>query len=198
MTTAHRATWSFARGSANQGGAYFHVPSQHKSVLDMPANLDMKTRDDAKFGKMTEEERKALAEALNTTESKELLAKVEKGGEYYVDEADLDAEVARLDALDKEEVDYGSSSDDSSDESDEEAELMRELEKVKAERAAEKLQRQQEEEERQKKEMDAAVMTSNPLLGGLANAGGYTNDRGSVKRRWTDETFSRTSHVTGS
>ena len=29
-----------------------------------------------------------------------------------------------------------------------------------------------------------AVMTSNPLLGGLANAGGYTNDRGSVKRRW--------------
>ena len=29
---------------------------------------------------MTEEERKALAEALNTTESKELLAKVEKGG----------------------------------------------------------------------------------------------------------------------
>ena len=44
MTTAHRATWVTAKGSEEQGGTRYFVPSQQRSVKDAPGYLTLKTR----------------------------------------------------------------------------------------------------------------------------------------------------------
>ena len=82
--------------------------------------------------------------------------------------------------------------DDDDDEEDDTAELLRELEKIKRERAAEQARVDQAEAEATEAERDARIATANPLLNlaaALGNAPGInTTAPGTfaVKRRWDD------------
>ncbi|KAH9044252.1 Cwf15/Cwc15 cell cycle control protein [Lactarius hengduanensis] len=83
--------------------------------------------------------------------------------------------------------------DDDDEEEDDTAELLRELEKIKRERAAEQARIEQAEAEATEAERDARIATANPLLNlaaALGNAPGInTTAPGTfaVKRRWDDD-----------
>jgi len=87
------------------------------------------------------------------------------------------------------------SDDDDDDDEDETAELLRELEKIKRERAEEKTRQEQVQSASQAAEREVEIATSNPLLN-LAAALGQQTPSGlnttapgtfSVKRRWDDD-----------
>lgn len=94
---------------------------------------------------------------------------------------------------------FFSDSDEDSDEEDDTAELLRELEKIKRERAEEKERLEREQNASQQAERDAEIATSNPLLNLAAALGqGPNNGVGvsttapgtfAVKRRWDDGEF---------
>lgn len=98
---------------------------------------------------------------------------------------------------DKDEEDKDDESEEDSDEEeDDTAELMRELDKIKRERAEEKERQEREQSASQMAEREAEIATSNPLLN-LANALGQSTPGGvsttapgsfAVKRRWDDGT----------
>ncbi|KAJ2931555.1 hypothetical protein H1R20_g5613, partial [Candolleomyces eurysporus] len=93
-----------------------------------------------------------------------------------------------------EDEDEDESEEEDSDEEDETAELMRELEKIKRERAEEKARQEREQSESNAVQREAEIATANPLLN-LAAALGQSPDGlnttapGSfqVKRRWDDD-----------
>ena len=78
--------------------------------------------------------------------------------------------------------------DDDDDDDDETEELMRELERIKQERAQEAAKREREEAENELKERDSAILQGNPLLDptrvGSSGGGGGSF---AVKRRWDDD-----------
>lgn len=92
-------------------------------------------------------------------------------------------------------TDQKHSDDDESDEEDDTAALLRELEKIKRERAEDKarLEREQSASEAASREIDIA--TANPLLNLAAALGQPTNINTTapgtfaVKRRWDDGSF---------
>ena len=87
--------------------------------------------------------------------------------------------------------------DEEDDEEDDTAELLRELEKIKRERAAEQARVEQAEAEATDAEREAQIATANPLLNlaaALGNAPGVnTTAPGTfaVKRRWDDGPYLR-------
>lgn len=89
----------------------------------------------------------------------------------------------------------GDDDDDDDDEEDDTAELLRELEKIKRERAAEQARVEQAEAEATEAEREAQIATANPLLNlaaALGNAPGInTTAPGTfaVKRRWDDGSY---------
>ncbi|KAK7691911.1 hypothetical protein QCA50_005316 [Cerrena zonata] len=79
---------------------------------------------------------------------------------------------------------------------DDTAELLRELEKIKRERAAEKERQEQEESNKTAAEREAEIATANPLLNLAAALGQNPNGVNTtvpgtfaVKRRWDDGTY---------
>jgi protein CWC15 len=91
--------------------------------------------------------------------------------------------------------DDSSSSDDDDDDEDETAALLRELEKIKRERAEEKARQERERAQMEQSSREDEIALGNPLLN-LENAmkGGSGKSRGSngvasfgVKRRWDDD-----------
>lgn len=85
------------------------------------------------------------------------------------------------------------SEEDSDDEEDETAQLLRELEKIKRERAEEQAKKEREQSGQNAASNDARIATANPLLNlaaalGQAPAGLNTTVPGSfsVKKRWDD------------
>jgi protein CWC15 len=87
------------------------------------------------------------------------------------------------------------SEDDDDDDEDETAQLMKELEKIKAERAAAAAQKAREEEEAKEKR-EEEIAKGNPLLNdGIKDKEAFTDDGSSsvasfgVKRRWDDGEF---------
>ena len=87
---------------------------------------------------------------------------------------------------------FSTSSDEDSDEEDDTAELLRELEKIKRERAEEKERQEQEQNADAQKAREEEIATANPLLNlaaALGQAPGVnTTVPGTfaVKRRWDD------------
>ncbi|KAJ3168958.1 hypothetical protein HDU88_001285 [Geranomyces variabilis] len=73
-----------------------------------------------------------------------------------------------------------SSSDD--DDDDDEAELLRELEKIRKERAEEKERAERERQQAEEQQREEEALTGNPLLDAAAPAKDF-----SVKRRWDDD-----------
>ena len=204
MTTAHRPTFDPARGKDAQRGPAYHQRLQ-------PAHTLLKTRQPGQGGAagvgdrdlraellaaeaahLAKKEGKqpvsqSIAPATNTKRALEQPTPTETETETQ----DPDSESAKrrkileetrdIDKDDSDSSNSDSSDEDDDDSEDETAELMRELEKIKRERADAKAR---EEAERAAKEQDAReeeIAYGNPLLNP-----NKPQDFG-IKRRWDDD-----------
>ncbi|KAI9760966.1 MAG: complexed with cef1p [Chaenotheca gracillima] len=201
MTTAHRPTFDPARGKEAQRG-----PAYHQRLL--PAHTQLKVRQPGQGGDADREVRDLRADLLKAEASHFKKSEDQAGspevdeeagstivsakrriedGQANHDDEDEDPESKRrrileetrdIDADSDGSGDASSEEESDDDEEDETAELLRELEKIKKERAD---QREKEEQERLAKEEESRehdIARGNPLL----NAGDF-----SVKRRWDDD-----------
>ncbi|KAL8433205.1 hypothetical protein Efla_004752 [Eimeria flavescens] len=198
MTTAHRPTWHNALGGEGQGGTRLAQATTKRSARDQPGELKLKTRaaDQLPKGK----DRKALAEELKKKEAthkanqkKTLLTltalpaidlvvfHAEMENPFPEDADDVEAPVAAA-----KKTEEGNSSSEESD--DEEEELLRELEKIKKERAEKEAAAERALEEQRRAEQQERMLRANPLL--LNSKDGEEGEGGEVtalKRRWDDE-----------
>ncbi|KAJ2361568.1 complexed with cef1p [Coemansia sp. RSA 2611] len=198
MTTAARPTFDTAKGKEEHEFSYL------TSAKDLPSHTKLKTRRPGQGGEdeQTVEElrleleaaekrhfaSKALGSSLSTTQSDPQRLADEKT--RYIEMAQrLDAESDASDASDADASsgsESGSASSAEDDESEDESEdetamLMRELEKIKRERAEEKAREEQEDMERR-------------LMDGGPSAGGnplLAKQDFSVRRRWDDDVVFR-------
>jgi protein CWC15 len=146
MTTAHRPTWNPAQASKDQGGNRSIAPPNQYSSRDLPGHKVLKVRQPGQ---------NTLDEIATRNLKDELLRKEEEARRKRNRNEDDDDEdnppkkpkLLEIDfAADADDSDNDSSSDDDnqsesssdseSDSSDDEDELQRELEKIRAERAA--------------------------------------------------------------
>ncbi|KAF1847388.1 Cwf15/Cwc15 cell cycle control family protein-like protein [Cucurbitaria berberidis CBS 394.84] len=199
MTTAHRPTFDPARGKEAQRG-----PAYHQRLL--PAHTTLKHRQPGQGGDAEYVKRDLRAELLeaearhfakkngtyveseSATEPsnapKRQLDAVSAADESEEDQADQKRR--RIEMLEKfREIDADDSSDESEssddddeDEEDETAALMRELEKIKKERAAAKAKEEAEHAAEEEEQREIDVARGNPLL----NARDFA-----MKRRWDDD-----------
>ncbi|XP_024375320.1 uncharacterized protein [Physcomitrium patens] len=192
MTTAARPTWAPAKGGSEQGGVRMFGPSQKFSSRDLASHTQLKLRKD---GQDTTEEirRRDLRAELEDREHRHFSSKEKsyddrdrrKGSTAgYLDGSKRDTEerseraaIKNVDADDSD-VEVPSDSDESDDE-DDTAELLAELERIKKERAEEKLRKERQLQEEEMKAKESELIRGNPLL----------NSTGSfaVKRRWDDD-----------
>lgn len=197
MTTAHRPTFSSAKGGKHNTKDY--APSLQYSSRDLPAQTALKLReagqdrpDDLvlkdfkadllereakneakkKRGHVDEDNIASAPGLLDSGIAKPPQAKKSK----LVDEVNLDA-----DDPDTEDDGGADDDDDSDDDSDDDtAALMAELERIKQERAEEKRQKEEEEAAEEHERKMQAAMSFNPLR---------QKDSGfSVKARWDEDT----------
>ncbi|KAF2456323.1 Pre-mRNA-splicing factor Cwf15/Cwc15 [Lineolata rhizophorae] len=198
MTTAHRPTFDPARGKEALRG-----PAYHQRLL--PAYTTLKHRQPGqggeadtsrdlraellkaeaahfakKNGNLVEEDepetsaaQKRTIEEATSDESKHEEDPEVKRRRLILEEArDVDAD------SDPEASSDDSEDDDDDDEEDEQAELMRELEKIKRERAEQKAKEEAERTAKEEEEREFKIARGNPLLN--------PNDF-NVKRRWDDD-----------
>ncbi|KAF5375507.1 hypothetical protein D9615_009183 [Tricholomella constricta] len=212
MSTAHRPTWDPAQAKDVKGG------SRQFSVRDMAAHTKLKFRQQGQTSTDEVKKRDLRAELLAAEqEAKNKKRKAEGKPPLPVEGGPADDEANKRRKLLQEALDMdkdddddeeddkkadkdeegGSDEDDSDEEDDEDdtAELLRELEKIKRERAEEKSRLEQEESATTAAARDAEIATGNPLLN-LAAALGQQTPSGinttvpgtfSVKRRWDDD-----------
>uniref|UniRef100_K3XZ43 Cwf15/Cwc15 cell cycle control protein n=1 Tax=Setaria italica TaxID=4555 RepID=K3XZ43_SETIT len=197
MTTAARPTWAPAKGGNEQGGTRIFGPSQKYSSRDLAAHTSLKPR---KEGQQTTEElqKRNLREELEERERKHYSSKDKSYAERDLRKSSsqllLEVIGSKRDAEDKivpREIDADDSdvepkSDDESDEDDDDDDddteaLMAELERIKKERAEEKLRKERQQAEEEAKMKEAELMRGNPLIN-INNPGSF-----SVKRRWDDD-----------
>jgi len=213
MSTAHRPTWDPAQAKDVKGG------SRQFSVRDMAAHTKLKFRQPGQTSSAEVKKRDLRAELLlaeeearnkkRKAEGKPPLA-VENGSvdeeankrrkllqdALDLDKDDDDEEVNEDEGGEKGDDDKGEESEeDSDDDEDDTAELLRELEKIKRERAEEKERQEVEQSATQAAAREIEVATANPLLnlaaqlGQLTPGGVNTTIPGTfaVKRRWDDD-----------
>jgi protein CWC15 len=165
MTSAHRPTFDPARGKANT------AITMQTSVRDMASHTTLKFRQP---GQVTEDEAARL-------DLRQQLLEAERAHFAQLGQKDkvLETKLQQAALLDKEEE---SSEEESSEEEDEDdtEELMRELEKIKRERAQEKEQAALNEQAEYEQKKQEQMMTGNPLLR-------LGQDDFSVKRRWDED-----------
>lgn len=199
MTTAHRPTFDPARGKDAQRGVAYHQRL-------LPAHTQLKTRQPGQGGDADPQVRDLRAqlleaEAAHFSKTNPAAAKIaeptisskrqlEDGPGQNGEEEGLEAKRRRIleetrdvDADSDASESDGTSEEDSDDEEDETAELLRELEKIKRERAEQKEKEELEKAaaEQEKRENDIAL--GNPLLM-------PTKDT-EIKRRWDDDVVFR-------
>lgn len=188
MTTAHRPTFDPAKGKEAQRGPAYHQRLQ-------PAHKHLKVRQPGQGGAADGQTRDLRAELLAAEaahfaikDGKKIADVAPKRAIEHVNDAENSQtetdEAKRRKILeetrdiDKDDSDEDSSSSEEDDDEDETAELMRELERIKKERAAAKAK---EDAEKAAKEQDAReeeIAYGNPLLNPKAF---------SVNRRWDDD-----------
>ncbi|KAG6533732.1 protein CWC15 homolog A-like [Zingiber officinale] len=193
MTTAARPTWAPAKGGNEQGGTRIFGPSQKYSSRDLAAHTTLKTR---KEGQDTQDElqKRDFREELEERERRHfsskdksytedrdrrkghlLLEGTRREAEDRIVPRNIDADDSDVDVNDDEDSDSGGD-----DEDDTEA-LLAELERIKKERAEEKLRKEQQQQEEELKVKEAELMRGNPLIN-LNNPASFN-----VKRRWDDD-----------
>ncbi|KAJ8626330.1 hypothetical protein MRB53_019637 [Persea americana] len=193
MTTAARPTWAPAKGGNEQGGTRIFGPSQKYSSRDLAAHTTLKPRKD---GQDTQDElqKRNLRDELEERERRHfsskdkayddrdrrkgastalLLEGTKRDAEDRLPPKNVDADDSDVDVKSEDESD-----DDDDDEDDAEA-LMAELERIKKERAEEKLRKDRQMQEEELKAKEAELIRGNPLLN---NATSFN-----VKRRWDDD-----------
>ncbi|XP_012464705.1 uncharacterized protein LOC105783669 [Gossypium raimondii] len=195
MTTAARPTWQPAKGGNEQGGTRIFGPSQKYSSRDLAAHTTLKPRKD---GQDTQDElqKRNLRDELEERERRHFSSRDKsynddrdhrKGNHLLLEGAKREAEdriVPRSVDADDSDVEVNSDNesddddDDDDDEDDEEA-LLAELERIKKEKAEEKLRQEKLEQEEQLKAKEAELLRGNPLLNNPTSFG--------VKRRWDDD-----------
>ncbi|KAF7362478.1 Cwf15/Cwc15 cell cycle control protein [Mycena venus] len=218
MSTAHRPTWDPAQAKDVKGG------SRQFSVRDMAMHTKLKFRQVGQTSVAEVKQRDLRAElAAAELEAKNKKRKAEglpplavEGGpaadeesnkrrkllqeSLDLDKDDDDEEEAEgsskaADEKDKDADDSDSDSDSDDDDDDETAELLRELEKIKRERAEEKARQEREQSASDAATREAEIATGNPLLN-LAAALGQQVPTGvnttvpgtfAVKKRWDDD-----------
>ncbi|CAI5471926.1 unnamed protein product [Closterium sp. Yama58-4] len=210
MTTAARPTWAPAKGGEEQGGSRMFGPSQKYSARDVASHTSLKPR---KEGQVTKEEvkRRDLRGELEERERRHFAAKDKEqqlrtddrkrtaglllpgsgalGGRKEVEER-LIPRAADADDSDGEDRKGGGGDDEDEDDDDEDddeddtMELLAELERIKKERAEEKLRKEKEQAEQEAKAREREMARGNPIMaaGGSAFA---------VKRRWDDDVVFR-------
>ncbi|XP_021287942.1 protein CWC15 homolog A [Herrania umbratica] len=191
MTTAARPTWVPAKGGNEQGGTRIFGPSQKYSSRDLASHTSLKPR---KEGQDTQDElqKRNLRDELEERERRHFSSKDKsyddrdrrKGSHLLLEGAKREAEdriVPRsVDADDSDvEVESDNESDDEDDDEDDEEALLAELERIKKEKAEEKLRKEKLEQEEQLKAKEAELLRGNPLLNNPTSFG--------VKRRWDDD-----------
>ncbi|KAG9306221.1 hypothetical protein G9A89_016125 [Geosiphon pyriformis] len=182
MTTAARPTFDPARGHDNK------APTLQYSSRDLAAHTKLKYR---QTGQLTQAELGEidLKQELLKSEREhfEKRRKKESGFTEETDEAFAERrlkfleQTAVLDADDSdddnEDGDSADSDSDDDDEEDDTAELLRELEKIKKERAEERERQELAKREADEEQRQQEIATGNPLL----------HKDFSVKRRWDDD-----------
>jgi len=212
MSTAHRPTWDPAQAKEVKGG------SRQYSSRDMAAHTKLKFRQPGQTAASEVAKRDLRAELLAAEEEARerkrkadgkpsvSLGTIENGASGDDDSNKRRKLIQDAVALDKDddeesadgdgdvEKDNDNDSDqDSDEEEDDTAELLRELEKIKRERAEEKARQEREQSASANEAREAEIATSNPLLNLQAalgqTPGGSSTTSGSftVKRRWDDD-----------
>ncbi|KAJ3074402.1 hypothetical protein HDU99_001741, partial [Rhizoclosmatium hyalinum] len=196
MTTAARPTWLPAVGGGSlrdTGGA----PTQQRSAKELPAHTQIKLRQTGQNAPGERLDREALKQKLLAAER---AAKAAAAGGVAIDEEQLEQKRRELlaenpdadddvdDDPDEEEEKEDDEDDEDDDSDDDEAELMRELEKIKRERAEEKERLEKEKREEEERAREEAMLAGNPLLNQGASSSAVTVSGGfAVKRRWDDD-----------
>ncbi|RLN38834.1 hypothetical protein C2845_PM01G34310 [Panicum miliaceum] len=174
MTTAARPTWAPAKGGNEQGGTRIFGPSQKYSSRDLAAHTSLKPR---KEGQQTQEElqKRNLREELEERERKHYSSK----DKSYAEERDRRKSSSQLllEATTYSVLAVTHSDEDEDDDDDDTEALMAELERIKKERAEEKLRKERQQAEEEAKMKEAELMRGNPLIN-INNPGSF-----SVKRR---------------
>ncbi|KAM6502610.1 Pre-mRNA-splicing factor Cwf15/Cwc15 [Amanita muscaria] len=217
MSTAHRPTWDPAQAKDVKGG------SRQYSVRDMAAHTKLKFRqvgqtsvDEVKQRDLRAELLVAEQEAKNKKRKAEGKPPLPIEGKTPTENGDVKAiededsnkrrkllqEALELDKDDSDSEDEkvngeSKDEDDSEEESEDEDdtdELLKELERIKRQRAEEKVRQEQEQSQQDAVAREAEIATKNPLLNlaaalGQAPAGLNTTAPGTfaVKRRWDDD-----------
>ena len=193
MTTAHRPTFDPARGKEAQRGPAYHQRLQ-------PAHTQLKVRRPgqggaAGFGErdlraellaaeaahFAKKDGKAPSTAAAVSGSKRAIEQVLNPADAIEEDEEAKRrrileETREIDKDDSDESDESSDEDD--DEEDETAELMRELEKIKRERAEVKAREEAEKAAQEQDVREEEIAYGNPLLNPKAF---------NVNRRWDDD-----------
>ncbi|KAF5320949.1 hypothetical protein D9619_001621 [Psilocybe cf. subviscida] len=214
MSTAHRPTWDPAQAKDVKGG------SRQFSVRDMAAHTKLKFRQTGQTStgevkkldlraellaaeqEARNKKRKAEGKAplLEDSESQGADEESNKRRKLLQDALELDkddddddesgSEKGKKKAEESEEED----SEEDSDDEDDTAELLRELDKIKRERAEEKARLDSEQSASERASREAEIATANPLLNlaaalGQSPGGLNTTAPGTfqVKKRWDDD-----------
>ncbi|PIA61934.1 hypothetical protein AQUCO_00200136v1 [Aquilegia coerulea] len=191
MTTAARPTWAPAKGGNEQGGTRIFGPSQKYSSRDIASHTTLKPR---KEGQDTQDEvqKRNLREELEERERRHFSSRDDRDRRKGSSSGHLLLEGGRreiedrivprnIDADDSDvEVKSDESDDDDDDDEDDTEALLAELDRIKKERAEEKLRKERLEQEEELKNREAELIRGNPLLNNAAASFG-------AKRRWDDD-----------
>uniref|UniRef100_A0A7S3TLX6 Cwf15/Cwc15 cell cycle control protein n=1 Tax=Emiliania huxleyi TaxID=2903 RepID=A0A7S3TLX6_EMIHU len=203
MTTAHRPTFHAAIGGKEQGGGRYVAGVSRVHVHDLAGQLTVKRREHGQ-GTQAELRGKDLRAELEEREAEHLKAIGKASGAPALkppppppDLGDEDDDALIIDPDDADDkhapapltaATASDSDEDDDDDEDETEELMRELERIKKERAAEAAKREKDNAETEERERDSSILQGNPLLDPtrLGAAQGSSSSF-SVKRRWDDD-----------
>jgi protein CWC15 len=169
MSTAGRATFNPARG-ADRGGN-IAIPTATKRALDVPSQNSLLLRETSSSAPSKEELKRKL-EQTDRVAQKARTEEPEPLGITFPEPEAVEETEQRSD--NEQESEYESESED-------EEELMRELARIKQERAEAEAKRLAEEAAKQAAIKQQQAETGNPLLGGAA----------ALRRRWDDDTVFR-------
>jgi len=217
MSTAHRPTWNPAQGKeVKSGSRQFSardVASQTKLKFRQPgqtSEADVQKRDlraELLKAEQGARERKRKAAGGTFVGLDASVAEIEDRNSEEIKRRKLLQDALELDKDDDDEVevkeenrtakaesnddDDGDGDDEEDEGEDETAELLRELEKIKKERAEEQARKEREAQEQNVAAREEEIATANPLLNLQAALGqgaeGPSGGSFAVKKRWDDD-----------
>lgn len=189
MTTAHRPTFDPAKGGTGKSEGALSSMSKQYSARDLPSHKTLKYRQE---GQTTQDEVRNR-DIRRELEERELAASSKSGHDYSSKRSSLashsgPAKKSRhevnLDADDPVDDDDDSELSSSEGEDDDDTEeLMRELEKIKRERAIEAARQEAEKKAEEERIRTENIIRGNPLL----NEAEKEKAEFKVRRRWDDD-----------